>query len=116
MNIPHISHDQWGEHFDLIPSFGYYDNGRLAFQLYMPHGEPFATISVNLPNDRITHETQMFVKNYAENEEIVKTLIEAGWIVLEGGNLRSGFVDVPVGRLAGPLLDWYNTLSKEEVQ
>ena len=116
MNIPHIAHQQWSENFDLIPSFGRYMNGRLRFQLYMTDGQPFATISVNLANDQVFTDTEMFIKDYSENEEIVAALIEAGWITLTDRTVRSGHVTIPVGRLSGVLLDWYNTLTPEEVQ
>jgi hypothetical protein len=116
MNIPRLVHEQYGERFDLVPSFGRYGNGRLALQLYTHDGEPFATVSVNLPGDQLYTDADMFVKDWSENEQVVQTLVKEGWLVRTGRSGRSGFVMVPVMNLAGPLLDWYDTLSKEEVE
>lgn len=115
MDIPRIAHRQWDEDFDLIPSFGRYGNGRLALQLYGDDG-PFATISVNMVNDFLPTDDVMFVKDYAENEQIVQTLLEAGWLVPIDQSARpAGFTQVSVMRLAGPLLSWYDSLDDAEI-
>jgi hypothetical protein len=116
MDIPHIAHTQWGEDFDLIPSFGRYSNGRLALQLYMPDGQAFGTISVNVPSDQIFTDTELFIKNYSENEMIVTKMLHEGWLEATDRRVQSGHVQIPVMRLHGILLDWYNTLSPNEVQ
>jgi hypothetical protein len=115
MNIPRLVHEQYGERFDLVPSFGRYGNGRLAFQLYTHEGEPFATISLNMPGDQLYTDSEMFVKWYAENDLIVQTLLREGWLERTGRKTRTGYVEVPVMNLAGPLLEWYDSLSDEEV-
>ena len=114
MIIPRLTHVQYGETFDLVPSFGRYENGRLALRLYSDEGA-FATISVNVPSDQIYTDTEMFVKDYSENEQIVDKLVHDGWLVGTDRQVRSGYVTIPVMRLAGDLLDFYNSLSDEEV-
>ena len=115
MDIPHIAHSQWGDDFDLIPSFSRYGNGRLALQLYMPDGQAFGTISVNVASDQIFTDTEMFIKDYSENFEIVTSLMREGWLECTDRSAQSGFVTIPVMRLAGPLLEFYNSLSSSEV-
>lgn len=116
MNIPTLTHQQWGEVFTLIPSFGRYENGRLAFQLYMEDGEPFATVTVNMPAaDLGENEHTVFVKNYAENEEVVKTLVKEGWLTPLPVTTKSGYVSVPMMRLDGVLLEWFQSLDASEV-
>jgi hypothetical protein len=113
MDIPRLTHTQYGEEFELIPSFGQYDNGRLAFRLYDDDG-PFATVSINLPGTTLYEDDMIFVKSYAENEEIVKTLVTAGWLVPTERQVKSGYIEVPVMRLGGPLRQWFYSLTDAE--
>jgi hypothetical protein len=114
MRIPRLVHTQYDEVFDLVPSFERYGNGRLALRLYGDEG-PFATISVNVASDLIYTDIEMFVKNYSENEQIVTKMLHEGWLEATDRRVQSGHVQIPVMRLAGPLLDFYNSLSESEV-
>lgn len=99
-----LNHRQWGDEFNLIPRFGNYENGRLAFRLVDNEmGEPFATITVNLPDAPLLADGEVYVKDWAENEEVVKNLVESGWLVPTGDSVQSGFVSAKVMRLAGEL-------------
>jgi hypothetical protein len=79
-----------------------YGNGRPALQLVdASDGEPIATATVNLP-DLPAGPNQVFIKDYSENEGMLKALTEAGVVKPTGETVRSGFVEVPVCELQPP--------------
>lgn len=78
-----------------------YGNGRTALQLVdAEDGEPVATATVNLPDETLG-ENEVFIKDYAENEGMLKTLQDAGIVEPTGKVVASGFVAIPVCRLTG---------------
>lgn len=91
-----ITHTQWGETFTLAPIIARYDNGRTAVSLVVEStGEPFATVTVNVPDAELA-EGELLVKDWAENEQIVDTLTEAGWLRRTGRVYNTGYVTAKV--------------------
>lgn len=99
----------YGEELTLTVEFAAYANGRTALSLLYWDKEmdgwfPHARITVNLPDQHL-NEGEVFVKDWAENEEIVDYMTEQGWLIPTGREVVSGFVAPAVMRLAGPLLE-----------
>ncbi|MDE0853919.1 MAG: hypothetical protein OSA97_05810 [Nevskia sp.] len=89
-----------GHHCDV--RWGFYRNGKLALQLFTsgedpdtPPGMPVATPTINTEH-RIDAD-EIVVKDYFENEGMVRALIEAGVIRREYTLLYVG-PDCPCGR------------------
>lgn len=100
-----IQHKQWGETFDLAPKFGQYANGRLAIQLFDAIEGPFCTVTVNMVDAPDLPEGEVYVKDWSENEEIIKTLVESGWLVDTGRSVPAGYVSAKVMRLGDSLAE-----------
>lgn len=78
-----------------------YSNGRVALSLVDEEG-PVATATVNLP-DVPLGKNEVLVKDWAENRGMALALEKAGLVKPTGQTVRSGFVEVPVCELLGPL-------------
>lgn len=77
-----------------------YQNGRLALELSDSEGDPYAVISVNLPEYPDLPKNYMYVKNWSENQQIVEDMVKLG--ILEDTEfpaVPSGMVMVPVYRI-----------------
>lgn len=99
----------YGERYELIPELGRYGNGRLAITLVdATDGEPFATVTVNIPNKYIAPD-EVAVKDWDENERVVEVLVQAGWLVPTGATLPTGHVRAKLMRLGGPLTEALNS-------
>ena len=73
-----------------------YDNKRIAIELLdMNDKSPFAVASVNLP-DFVIGKDMVFIKDYSENEGMLRTLVEADIVQDTGETAPSGYVDVPL--------------------
>ena len=74
-----------------------YINGVPAMLIVNNQGavEMRATVNLDLKPD----EGCVFIKDYAENEGVLKALEDAGAIELTGRVYRSGFVDIPEAKL-----------------
>jgi hypothetical protein len=58
----------------------YYDNSRRAIQLLDAHdGSLVATATVNIPEAPIGKD-EIFIKNWSENEGVLESMIDAGYI------------------------------------
>lgn len=84
----------------------YYAGGAKAIHLIEEDtGEPIATATVNIIGEKIK-PTQVFVKDYSENEGMAKALIEAG--VIERNpvlTVRTGYVKATAYNLTQVALD-----------
>lgn len=109
MNKPSLTITAYGETVTVTPVLGYYDNGRLAIRL-VTEDEPWATVTVNLPDDRLNHG-EVFVKTWAENADTVIALLEAGWLERTGRVVQSGFVQPEVMCPSGVLAAWIEAQS-----
>ncbi len=76
-----------------------YPNKRLALQVVTTeYGEPYGTLSVNLPDVAIPPEC-IAVKNYSENEEMAAAAYETGIFEDTGVRAQTGFVSVPIWKI-----------------
>ena len=70
----------------------YRNNNALAVELISTDEEPYATVSVNLPESAELPKDEFFLKNWSENEEIAQQLIEKKIIIPTGKEASSGFI------------------------
>lgn len=84
-----------------------YYNGTTAVQLLCDNGEPFSTVSANLPESTQLAEGEFFLRDYSEHAVLAKALLDRGIIelVTEKGRTRTGYVSVPVARLTKSFLE-----------
>lgn len=61
-------------------------------------GSPVATCSVNLPDEPLS-DNEIFIKDYSENEGMLKALIERGFVEDTGRRVPSGWVNIPVAKI-----------------
>jgi Domain of unknown function (DUF4313) len=72
-----------------------YRNGRTALILNDARtGEEVTVATVNIPEIPVT-PGETFIKDYSENEGVLKALEEAGWVKSTGERVHSGFVEIP---------------------
>lgn len=95
----------YNDTFTVEPAFGRYANGRLAIQFVDDEG-PFSKLTTNLPDQHL-NEGEVFVKHWAENEDLFDALLEFGWLEDTGREVASGFVSPRAMRLSGSLLEAY---------
>lgn len=82
-----------------------YSNGRPALQLIdAEDGSPIATATVNLPNVPLG-KNQVAIKDWSENQGMLRALTEAGVIEPTGETVSSGYVQVPICELQPPFRD-----------
>lgn len=83
-----------------LKTSAYRDNGALAVIVETTDGEPFATVSCNLPGT-VLPPGGFWLKDWSENEGIAKSLIDQRLIEpVEGMSpVHSGFVEVSAYRL-----------------
>lgn len=109
MNIPTLKVNAWGSIFTVSPSFGRYENGRLAVTFEDSEtGEPFGTFTINLPEGYLG-KGEVFAKDWSENAPLFNALSEAHWIKETGRVVASGFVAVKVVVFDGPLAEFYRS-------
>jgi hypothetical protein len=72
----------------------YSNNGSLALQANRLDGEPWATLSVNLPESNNLPENQCYIKTWSENEGYLEQLIEKKVVRLHGK--AGGFIRAPL--------------------
>jgi len=82
-----------------------YSNGRIALQTYTADGEPFMTCSVNVP-DQPCGESEVYIKNYSENEGITKWLLAQAILVWPPvGRVHSGHTFIERYALSKPIAE-----------
>jgi hypothetical protein len=78
---------------------GRYSNKRIALELVSTEdGSPVAKATVNIPEVKLK-PYMTIIKDYSENEGMFLALKKAGVIRSKIGEVRSGFVVLPVVRL-----------------
>jgi hypothetical protein len=88
--------------WDCIVQKHEYDNGRPALRLVDAEDcSPVATATVNLP-DVPLRINQVAIKDWSENEGILRAMTEAGVVKPTGETVRSGYVQVPICELQPP--------------
>jgi hypothetical protein len=90
-----------GAEWDCVIRGQRYRDGQPAWQAYdAEDGAPVATITVNMADyGHIMPEdgSEIFVKNYSENEGILEQLVEQGIVEDTGGRLDAGYAVGGVG-------------------
>ena len=82
---------------ELVVQFDEYTNNKTAITLYEKEtGEPFAVATVNIPG---LEEGEVAIKDYSENEGVLKMLFMAGYISEPLRLEESGFVRIPICKL-----------------
>lgn len=64
-------------------------------------GKQVAVATVNLP-DVTADRYEVFIKDYSENEGMLKALVEAGVVAATGRTIRAGFAEIPRAVLLPP--------------
>ena len=99
--------------WDCAVELGQYSNGRLAISLVSAHsdedldiyqGEPIATATVNVPEITV-NASQVIIKDYSENEGILKFLQDNGFVSEKTKTHSLGFVEVHVAEKTAKLLE-----------
>lgn len=85
---------------DCVAKFGRYGDGNLA--IVIEDGNTLeriavATVNVGMPG--------VFIKDYSENEGMLKQLVEKGLVEEIGATFTSGYVEIPEVRLKGAFAD-----------
>lgn len=75
-----------------------YVEGGVAVVVKTKGEEPYCTLSVNLPNK--PSKGHFWLKDWSENEPVVKYLLASGFIHLTGRTCPTGFVEAKEARLA----------------
>jgi hypothetical protein len=78
--------------------FPRYNNGRIGIIL-LHKGEDWAVASVNLVAERM-EDDEVAIKDYSENEGMLDALIAAGVVQAPHRFADSGYVRIPICRLA----------------
>lgn len=79
--------------------FRKYHNGRVMIQLNdAQDGEPVAAATVNLAESQI-EDDEVIIKDWSENEGMLKCLEEAGVVKFTGHRIATGFVKAHVCKL-----------------
>ena len=88
------------KHWDCYVEFNKYaQNGNNAICLYeVGTDEPIAVATVNLPGVRLNPD-EVIIKNYTENEGMLKTLVNAKIISEPISVVQHGFVNSPICKL-----------------
>ena len=97
MPVPEI---RWRDQvFTMVANGTYAVTGRPVYVLLTPDGAMYGRVSVNL--DTPLNPGEFLVKNWSENEGLLEALVDAGVVIDTGDRIPSGYVDIPVVRLAG---------------
>lgn len=100
---------KYGEYPNCEFVTAHYNNGNLALQVVSRDEGTIAVCTVN-PGQTVTHDA-IAVKNYSENEGMVKTLTDMGIIGKELYRIQSGWVEIPVHELTKNGLELFNLQS-----
>lgn len=79
-----------------------YQTGNLAILGVCEDGEPFATLTVNMPqHQHLLDKDEVFIKNWSENETFAREALMSGFFIQWGRPVPSGFVKVPIWKVIG---------------
>ena len=79
--------------------YAYYADGNIAIQYTVNDGEPFGTLTVNLPDTEIS-EGEFAVKTWSENEQLAKAALASGIFEDMGKRIPTGFVEAHIWKFA----------------
>ena len=96
--------------------FAQYGNGRTAIQLNVAEtGEPMATATVNIVDAHV-EPGEVIIKDYSENEGMLKVLCDAEIISKPKRAAKSGHIIAPICDLLVDPADYDGRLSFDEIQ
>jgi hypothetical protein len=78
---------------------GVYWYGGIAIKLHAQDGEPFLTLTTNLPETPTLPPGEFAVKVWSENEPHIADILAAGLFEDTGKRIPTGFVEAHVWRL-----------------
>ena len=80
---------------DVNISIGQYPSGRKAISLVdVEDGLSYAVATTNLPDLRVKSEDEVLIKDYSENEGMLKFLISNNIVTFTGKTVVSGWVEL----------------------
>lgn len=79
----------------VVKLHNYYQNNRLAIQLDTLEGEPYAVLTVNMP-DVLLADNEVLIKDYSENTGMYDFLIKNNIVTPTPNGVQSGHVWLPV--------------------
>ncbi|MDD5065006.1 MAG: hypothetical protein PHQ35_09665 [Phycisphaerae bacterium] len=83
----------------------HYSNKRTAIVLTdSEDGSPIATATVNIPEEKIEPD-EIIVKDYSENEGMLKALTDVGIVIKVVRMVSTGYVECPVCKVNLELLN-----------
>ena len=91
--------------------FGRYSNARVAIQIYRDY-QLIAKATVNIPEAKL-NDDEVLIKDYAENQGILQSLINNKIITNTGNVIATGFTAVNVCKLTAKALDMLESQSHE---
>jgi hypothetical protein len=89
----------------VVKSSSTYDNGRMAIELLTVDGEPYTTLSVNLPDEPDPNEGVVgpgglfYAKTWSENSLVREAALASGWFEDTGKRVPAGYAEAEVWRL-----------------
>jgi len=90
----------FGTVYDTVFDVQRYSNGRPALQLLTDDAEmePFGMLTCNLPGVPL-EDNEVIIKNWSENEDIVKAALASGYFEDTGMRIHTGFVQAQIWRV-----------------
>ena len=80
--------------------YAFYGNNKPAIRLNnVNDGSPVAVASVNLEGIAKVNKGEIAIKDYSENEGMLKTMMDAGIVSKPLRYAKSGFVTIPICKL-----------------
>jgi hypothetical protein len=77
-----------------------YGNGSVAIRLNdANNGKPIAVASINLEGIAKVKKGEIAIRNYSENDTMLKTLMDAGIVSAPLRYAKSGYVTIPICNL-----------------
>jgi len=91
----------YGHRYTVQIALKKYHEGRAwAVQLYTDEGEPFATLTTNIPGVKLA-EDELLIKGWSENEATAKAAMKTGWFERTNKIVPTGFAVAEVWRVLG---------------
>lgn len=88
--------DMFGNEYELtFKTMKYSNNGSLAVFAVIDGGEPYATVTKNMPASDLIGENQAFL-DYNNCGNLVDAMVENEYIQYDGKVTRSGFCEYPL--------------------
>jgi hypothetical protein len=98
MSKIYVFEDQFGNKADVSIWFRQYPNKRVGIAILDNEGMPFATATVNIPEEKI-EDDEVFIKDYSENAGMLSFLVKNNIVAEPHRFVKSGWVTIPVCRI-----------------